>query len=514
MQQHIGLSSVDGIVGTGPSGLPDGKRWVTPQDVLRYASDVLPAYVRDREWDRDMDDEVPRPALAHRRRADMQLWNHQCNAVAACMTAPGTFTSGIIDMDCGTGKSLVGAELIRRSRAPAIVVTQHATSVTQWVYHLRDIVGLSRIFTLCDVRTTWKAGRDDFPEALVLTYAVLARAVESMTHGYEGGGFESTDATIIWLARVKRFGLLILDEVHLAAADHFRLACSLRASAVVGLSGSLVREDDRLVRLESLVGDVLFRYRAERNVNYSVVRVSIPSHVNGLLCARKRRAKEEHAIRTLNPQKIAALRRIVTMESIWQNRIVVFCDSAEAAPYLPDMLNGQGGRWCVGVTHGKKKQTTRDAMVEEFHVTERAIIVSTRVCDAAVDFPKGCVVVQLHSSSGSRQQEVQRCGRGTRGDVNTARIIHVVNMETEEEGFVERRMKHMRELYGEGMKMLDAELDDVETLQSDEQPLKEFIKKTATRTPDGLVRQIKKRHRGKPNVTWRTKGISHTDERT
>jgi superfamily II DNA or RNA helicase len=276
------------------------------------------------------------------------------------------------------------------------------------------------------------------------------------------------------------------------------------------------------MHLRSLVGEVLFRHRAERNVNYSVVRVSLPADVECMLGARKRRDKDDHAIRTLNPNKIAALRRIVTMESIWKNRIVVFCDSAEAAPYLPEMLHGQGDRLCVGVTHGKKKQTTRDAMVDKLHATERSIIVSTRVCDAAVDFPKDCVVVQIHTSSGSRQQEVQRCGRGTRGDANTARIIHVINTGTEEERFVERRITHMQELYGAGMKMIDVHLDNIEALHSDEQPLKQFvetlnsdkhplkqfIESTGTKTYTVPARQISKRHRGKSKATWTPRGLT------
>ena len=31
------------------------------------------------------------------------------------------------------------------------------------------------------------------------------------------------DAVILWMARLVPFGLLVLDEVHLAAAEHFAL---------------------------------------------------------------------------------------------------------------------------------------------------------------------------------------------------------------------------------------------------------------------------------------------------
>ena len=56
----------------------------------------------------------------------------------------------------------------------------------------------------------------------------------------------------------KKIRYTVLDEVHLA--DQFRLACLLNFSSVVGFSGSLIREDEKLSHLNDLVGPVLFTY--------------------------------------------------------------------------------------------------------------------------------------------------------------------------------------------------------------------------------------------------------------
>ena len=97
---------------------------------------------------------------------------------------------------------------------------------------------------------------------------------------------------------------------------------------------------------------------------------------------------------------------------------------------------------------GNADDRQRDALLARFRDTPRAVLVATRVCDAAVDFPADCVVVQVHSASGSRQTEVQRAGRGTRGRVEEARVVHLVNEDTEEMAFVERRVEHMRARHG------------------------------------------------------------------
>ena len=68
-------------------------------------------------------------------------------------------------------------------------------------------------------------------------------------------------------------------------------------------------------------------------------------------------------------------------------------------------------------------------------------------------------IIQLHTSSGSRQTEVQRCGRGSRGDVTTTKVIHMVNDFTEEDAFVKRRLEHMRENYGSSVSIKEDDFD-------------------------------------------------------
>ena len=273
-----------------------------------------------------------------------------------------TFQSGIIDMDCGTGKSFVGAELIRRSRAPAMVVTQHI--FRRSMDGAFEDFGLVNVMTLKDARK-WKPLRDPFPDALVVaTLHLLEHLVKWTKNEHRVDSKMWTPSSCGW--PVSSVWLLILDEVHVAAADHFGLACSLYSRAIIGLSGSLVREDDRLSLLEVNVGPVLYRHRAQRFVTYTLVKVSIPDAVENVLSNCKRREKDEHAIRTLNPRKLGALKTVVYDETLRNNRLVIFCDSAEAAPYLVNFLQDMDSRVCIGVMDGKNKQSIRDEHVRRF----------------------------------------------------------------------------------------------------------------------------------------------------
>lgn len=513
MWKHLGSFPLEGMSGSGPYGAPGGKHWITAKDVIRFAYDKVERTPRPKEWDRMYDQDV-KMLPRYGRNPDKTLWDHQVSALCECMPASNTFRSGIVDMDCGTGKSYVGVELIRRSRACAIVVTQHTFSVNQWIENLKEFGGITNVMTLQSARDTWKPMSTPFPDVLVVTYSALARAFVSMDSETRcSGSLQDFDHVILWMARVVPFGLLILDEVHVAAADHFSLACSLYAKVIVGLSGSLVREDDRLSLLETDVGPVLYRHRADRSVRYTVLKVALPRSVVDKLSLHKRRDKEEHALRTLNPMKMAALRRVVTDDRVRSNRIVVFCDSVEAAPYVELALHDVDERTCVGVMDGRTAQTVRNDLMDVFHKTARSILISTKVCDVAVDFPKDCVVVILHSSSGSRQQEVQRCGRGTRGEVTSSRVFHIVNSNTEEEGFLKRRIEHMKKLYSDFCLEEVVLHDESVVSHSDSIPLSSFCEASSRReasTASSQRRQIKKRlHKLNASLqkTWKKKTL-------
>ena len=66
--------------------------------------------------------------------------------------------------------------------------------------------------------------------------------------------------------------------MHTVVADQSALVCSLlRHRVVYGLSGSLVREDERIARLTDAVGPVLFTYGVARRIHVTVLVVSAPA---------------------------------------------------------------------------------------------------------------------------------------------------------------------------------------------------------------------------------------------
>eukprot|EP01037_Dinobryon_pediforme_P038689 gene38689-46865_t len=87
------------------------------------------------------------------------------------------------------------------------------------------------------------------PCILISTYSMVSH-----------GGPRSAEGQIqIDRMRKREWGLMILDEVHVASADHFqRVVDLIDAHCKLGLSATLVREDNRIQDLAFIVGPKLY----------------------------------------------------------------------------------------------------------------------------------------------------------------------------------------------------------------------------------------------------------------
>ena len=199
------------------------------------------------------------------------------------------------------------------------------------------------------------------------------------------------------------------------------------ASTPVGhrIERLVVREDERISLLSNAVGPVVFQYTAERTLHVRLLRVPMDVANRKEYEAYEARTVQEHTLRALNPRKIAVLRRHV-LPQLSLHRVVVFCDIIAIAMALHTTLLKDRCMLLSGRMSADERQTTLNAFRDT--PPGGVVLLCTRVADAAIDFPPGCVIVQFHITCGSRQQEIQRCGRGTRGTVDeSARMIHLIN---------------------------------------------------------------------------------------
>ena len=165
--------------------------------------------------------------------------------------------SGLIVLPCGAvglslslysqGKTLVGITAATTMKKSCIVVCNSNLSALQW----RD-----SFLSFCDVAESRvklmvkdKLEPISGPCILITTYYQLFRGKKIR---------QEREALLNEIER-REWGLLILDEVHVCPAASFqKVVSTVKAHCKLGLTATLVREDDKIKDLDFLIGPKLY----------------------------------------------------------------------------------------------------------------------------------------------------------------------------------------------------------------------------------------------------------------
>ncbi|ESS68247.1 DNA repair helicase and transcription factor protein [Trypanosoma cruzi Dm28c] len=161
---------------------------------------------------------------------------------------------GVIVLPCGAGKTLtgIGAATILKKRT--IVMCINVISVLQWQREFFRWTDLSE-----DQVTVCISDKKQMPgDVFITTYSMLVAKRPTAPEQEQGEDARLT-SRILASVEEQAWGLLLLDEVHAALAHHFQEVLNkVKYKCVVGLSATLLREDDKIGDLRHLVGPKLY----------------------------------------------------------------------------------------------------------------------------------------------------------------------------------------------------------------------------------------------------------------
>lgn len=400
------------------------------------------------------------------------------------MFSNGRARSGIIVLPCGAGKTLVGVTACSTLRKPTVVLCTSGVAVEQW----------RRQFLLwCNVDPSLIARftsnmKDINPNATVIitTYAMFAHHGKRSAHAQQ----------VMNYITEREWGLLILDEVHVAPAEVFSTVMQkAKAHCKLGLTATLVREDDLIEKLKFLIGPKLYEANWQDLAN--------DNHIARVQCAEVwcemtprfyrayLEATDRH--RTLlyvcNPRKVHATQYLCDYHEKRGDKILVFSDNIFALEFYARELNAE-------MIHGKTPEKTRLDVFGAFQtgamLKGRAVnvICISKVGDNSIDLPEANVVIQISAHYGSRRQEAQRLGRILRAKANmegafNAFFYSLVSRDTQEMYYSSKRQQFLVD-QGYAFKIVTG-LPDLPTERralSTQREQDELLAKISAATPD------------------------------
>ena len=359
--------------------------------------------------------------------APLVIREYQTSAAKALVGDKGPGTGfGTIVLPCGSGKTIVGMQIMDMLKTSTLIITTNISAVHQWIDELLDKTNLT-----ADDIAEYTGENKEIKPVTVATYQVLTWRPD------REGPFPHFS-----LFHERPWGLIIYDEVHMLPAPVFRVVAELQAVRRVGLTATLVREDGCEGYVFSLVGpkryDVpwkeLERDKWIASAECIEVRVDLPSYKE--IDYAVAGAREKHKIASQNPDKLPLVSQIVNKYN--QDKILVIGQYLEQLDQIAKELNAP-------IITGKTPTAERDKIYGEFRKGNIRVLVVSKVANFAIDLPDASLAIQVSGTFGSRQEEAQRLGRILRPKERTSRFFTLITRNTVEEEFSSNRQKFLAE---------------------------------------------------------------------
>ncbi|KAJ7944948.1 DNA repair helicase XPB1 [Quillaja saponaria] len=319
------------------------------------------------------------------------------------MFGNGRARSGIIVLPCGAGKSLVGVSAASRIKKSCLCLATNAVSVDQWAFQFK-LWSTIRDEQICRFTSDSKERFRGNAGVVVTTYNMVAF----------GGKRSEESEKIIEEIRNREWGLLLMDEVHVVPAHMFRKVISITKShCKLGLTATLVREDERITDLNFLIGPKLYEanwldlVKGGFIANVQCAEVWCPMTKEFFAeYLKKENSKKKQALYVMNPNKFRACEFLIRFhEQQRGDKIIVFADNLFALTEYAMKLRKP-------MIYGATSHVERTKILQAFK-TSRDVntVFLSKVGDNSIDIPEANVIIQISSHAGSRRQEAQRLGR-------------------------------------------------------------------------------------------------------
>ena len=355
------------------------------------------------------------------------------------MFSGGRAKSGIIVLPCGAGKTLVGIAATCTVGKNTIVICNGTVPVRQWYDQFRLWTTVNP-HDLVLLTSKEKQQLPDTPCILITTYSMI-------THS--GHRSEETEKIMEQIQK-REWGLMVIDEVQEMPARTFsEVVVKAHAHCKLGLTATLVREDEKISDLNYLIGPKLYEANwidlSEQGFIARVQCFEIWCKMTGEFykdLLRTNAIARRRILSSMNPNKFMTVERLIKYHEKRGDKILVFADIVWILEKYATILKKP-------FLCGRTSDEERNHIFGMFKTTNKCnCLFISKIGDKAIDLPSANVLIQICSHFGSRMQEAQRLGRilrpkSGRNDEFNAFFYTLISEDTKEMYFSSKRQQFL-----------------------------------------------------------------------
>ncbi len=150
--------------------------------------------------------------------------------------------AGVITLPCGSGKTIVGIGVMEKIQTHTLIITTGVTACKQWKNELLDKTTLTE-----DMVGEYNGENKSIKPVTIATYKILTYRKN-----------KKSPFVHLELFFKQNWGLIIYDEVHLLPAPIIRVTSEIQSMRRLGLTATLVREDNLESDVFCLIGPKKF----------------------------------------------------------------------------------------------------------------------------------------------------------------------------------------------------------------------------------------------------------------
>ncbi len=334
--------------------------------------------------------------------------------------------NGVIVLPCGSGKTIVGIEIISLIKQHTLILCPNVPAVHQWIRELSDKTSISE-----ECIGEYTGEKKEIKPITIATYQILVYRKKKEDE------FPHFD-----IFKKNNWGLIIYDEVHLLPAPIFRVTAEIQSRRRLGLTATLVREDGNERYVFSLIGpkryDVPWKDLEKQGfiAQAYCYEIRVPFKEEERLEYISSKIRTKLRLAAENPMKNEVVKYLLSKHQGEQILII--------GQYI-SQLNLISKELKAPIITGKTPNAKRDNLYEKFRQGEINILVVSKVANFAIDLPDASIAIQISGTFGSRQEEAQRLGRILRPKDKSSYFYSVVTKDTIEQEYAMNRQLFLTE---------------------------------------------------------------------
>lgn len=336
--------------------------------------------------------------------------------------------NGVLVLPCGAGKTILGISIMEKFQYQTLILATNITALRQW----RDEIVDKTSLTIEDIGE-YSGEKKEIKPVTITTYQIMTyRRKDSKVFPH------------LELFNKQDWGLIIYDEVHLLPAPVFRTTAEIQSKRRLGLTATLVREDNLEDDVFSLIGpkkyDVPWKVLEKQGwiaeAICTEIRIPLIEDLRMEYAVAELRAK--FRIASENPLKNNIIKQLLKNHK--GDNVLIIGQFLSQLKTIAEELKAP-------LITGKTPNLEREKLYDAFKRSKLKVLVVSKVANFAIDLPDANVAIQISGTFGSRQEEAQRLGRILRPKAgeNKAHFYSLVTRDTRDQDFAVKRQLFLTE---------------------------------------------------------------------